>query len=534
MKQSSSVRNGIVGRLVVAAVVIAVASIGGGEFNLAPIVVLGAALLLLSGVFYFWHSWGKWRGAILPVQLASDIALVTLLVYFSGGGGSPFKLLYFLPVISAASALGTRAGVIIAVGALTAFAGLFLIDRSDFLDRLGHQLVDEAVILSLSLILVALLVGFLGARTRESEQRLKETRSELARAQIHAENIVESIRSGLVLVDSAGVLIHLNRAGRHILGIPKVETRGRDFREVLSAVPSFAERIAAALGEQRSETRVELPIERPDGSRVPVGLSTSVLCDDEGKARGAIAIFQDLTDVREFEQRMRHADRLAALGEFAAGLAHEIRNPLNAIRGSVEMIRDGIDPGSDDARLVELVLKESERLGNLVQGVLSYGRVEEGVVGRVDLGELAHEVSLLARNHSSHRSDIALDVNCRGASVLGNPEQIRQILLNLVINAFEAIEESGRVSVFLPPVSEMDLKAGEGEVAMVVQDTGCGIEAERVAQVFAPFVTSKAGGTGLGLAIVDKLVELQGGRITVESKQGQGSRFIVFLPGVGD
>lgn len=534
MRQLSSVRTGIIGRLVVAAVVIAVASIGRGEFDLAPIVVLGAAVLFLSGVFLFWHTWGRWRRVILPVQLASDIALVTLLVYFSGGVESPFKLLYFLPVISAASALGTRAGVIIAASALVAFAGLSLVGWSDSMGRLGHQLLDEAVILSLSLVLVALLVGFLGTRTRESEQRLEETRSELTRAQIHAENIVESIRSGLVLVDSAGVLIHLNRAGRGILGISGAETRGRDFQEVLSAVPPFAERIAAALGEGRSETRAELSITRPDGSRVPVGLSTSVLRDDEGKARGAIAIFQDLTDVRELEQRMRHADRLAALGEFAAGLAHEIRNPLNAIRGSVEMIRDGIDPGSDDARLVELVLKESERLGNLVQGVLSYGRVEEGVVGRVDLGELTHEVSLLARNHSSYRSDITLDVDCRGASVRGNPEQIRQILLNLVINAFEAIEGDGHVSVSLMPVSGMDLKAGEGEVAMVVQDTGCGIKTERVDQVFAPFVTSKTGGTGLGLAIVDKLVELQGGRITVESKQGQGSRFIVFLPGVGN
>jgi two-component system sensor histidine kinase PilS (NtrC family) len=534
MRQLSTVRNAIVGRLVVAAVVIGVASIGRNEFNLAPVLVLGAAVLLLSGGFYFWHSWGRWRHGIRPVQLASDIALVTLLVYFSGGGGSPFKLLYFLPVIAAASALGTRAGVIVAVAGLTAFVGLFLIERPDLLGQSGHHLLDEAVILSLSLILVALLVGFLGTRTRESEQKLEETRSELARAQIDAENIVESIRSGLVLVDSEGVLIHLNRAGRRILGVPSLATRGRDFREVLSAVPAFSKHIAAALGEQRSETRVELSVTRPDGSKVPVGLSTSVLRDNDGKERGAIAIFQDLTDVRELERRMRHADRLAALGEFAAGLAHEIRNPLNAIRGSVEMIGEGVDRGSDDAKLVELVLKESDRLSNLVQGVLRYGRVEEGVVGRVDLGELAHEVSLLARNHSSYRSEIALDVDCRGASVRGNPEQIRQILLNLIINAFEAIEGSGRVKVFLLPVSEMNSEVRRGEMAVVVEDTGCGIEAERVDQVFAPFVTSKARGTGLGLAVVDKLVELQDGRIVIESKKDRGSRFIVYLPGVGD
>ncbi len=534
MRQLSTVRSAIAGRLVVAAVVIGVASISRDDFNLAPVVVLGAVTLFLSGCFHFWHSWGRWRDAVLPVQLASDIALITLLVYFTGGIGSPFKLLYFLPVIAAASTLGTRAGVVVAVGGLAAFAGLFFIDRSGMLDRLGRQPIEEGVILSVSLILVALLVGFLGVRTRESEQRLEETRSELARAQIRAENIVESIRSGLVLVDSDGVLIHLNRAGRRILGIASLPEQGRGFRDVLSEQPDFSRHITASLGEQRSEARVELLVTRPDGSEVPVGLSTSVLRDDKGKARGAIAIFQDLTDVRELEQRMRHADRLAALGEFAAGLAHEIRNPLNAIQGSVEMIREGIDPGSDDAKLVELVLKESARLSNLVQGVLSYGRVEEGVVGRVDLGELVREVSLLARNHSSYRSEIVLGVDCSGASVRGNPEQIRQILLNLIINAFEAIVGNGRVNVFLLPAAEMNPEVLREEVAVVVEDTGCGIGMERVTQIFAPFVTSKARGTGLGLAIVDKLIELQDGRIIVESEEGRGSRFIVYLPGAGD
>lgn len=525
----------ILGRFLIAIVVVLLALLGSRSISTVPFLVLGGAAALLSLACFVWSGAGGSSIALLRVQIAADVLLVTLLAYYSGGLESPLKLFYFLPVIVASSRLGSRAGGTAAAGAVLGCLVLAFTDFTGWAEMLRAGAVEQIATLVVSFLLVAMIVGFLETRARKSEEQLRDTRADLDLALFQTENIVESLPSGLALIDSDGRLVYLNRAGAAILGIPDADGAAKDYRIVFADVPAFCDRVAAALDAGRPESRAEFFVRRRNGGSLPVGVSTSILRDGSGEERGVIAIFQDLTDARRLEERLRHDDRMTALGEFAAGLAHEIRNPLNAIRGSVDLLRESVEDEGDNRKLIDLVSRESERLGNLVQDVLQYGRMESGERESTRLAPIIHEVSLIARNHPSYRNEIEFTTevpeNVEGTV---NAEQIKRVLLNLTINAFEAVEGPGSVCISVVVRDDFASRGLEGapdcDVAIVTEDSGVGIPADRRAEVFQPFKTSKKQGTGLGLAIVDKIVQSHGGRITVASEAGRGSRFVVYIP----
>lgn len=527
-------RTVIVARLLIAVLISVAALVGGTNIEIVAIVILGVIVAALTGVYLLWERVDRVPGLLLRVQFGVDIVFVTLLAHFSGGLASPFKLLYFLPVFVGSARLGFRTGTVLAAASVAGYVFLSLVDPGGwrYLEESGAA--AEMTILILSLLLVAALVGYLSRTAEERERQLRETRAELGTARLRIANIIDSMRSGLVLVDRDGRVVHINASGARILGISEDDARGNEYRIVFADVPAFYERIAMALDAGRPESRAEFFVRKKGGGSLPVGLSTSILRDDAGEDAGVIAIFQDLTEARRVEERLRHEDRLAALGEFAAGLAHEIRNPLNAIKGSTELLRESIEAKGDEERLLDLVTREVDRLNNLVQDVLHFGRMESAERESVRLDRLLKDVAVLARNHPSYRPDIELAVEADDEiEGVANADELRRAILNLTINAFEAIQKTGKVRLLLIPrskFSERGLEAGnEYDVAIVVEDTGCGVAADRRGEIFQPFKTDKKGGTGLGLSIVDKIVQAHGGRITIASESGKGSRFVVYL-----
>ena len=533
-EQFPETRTVIVARLLIAVLIGVTALVGGTNTEIVAIVILGVIVAALTGVYFLWERYGKTPLLLLRVQFGVDIVFVTLLAYFSGGLASPFKLLYFLPVFVGSARLGFRAGTAFAGASVAGYLFLSLVDPGGwrYLEESGAA--AEITILVLSLLLVAALVGYLSRAAGESERALRDARSKLNTARLRIANIIDSMRSGLVLVDSEGRVAHINAAGARILGINEEDARGQEYRVVFADVPAFYERIAMALDAGRPETRAEFFVRKRGGGTLPVGLSTSILRDDSGGEGGVIAIFQDLTEARRIEERLRHEDRMAALGEFAAGLAHEIRNPLNAIKGSIDLLREDLEATGDEAQLLNLVTREADRLGNLVQDVLHFGRMESSERESVRLDRLTEEIAVMARNHPSYRSEIELTVEADDAvEAVGNPDELRRAILNLTINALEAIEGEGEVRLLLvqsPRFADRGLEAGdEYDVAIVVEDTGCGVSPDRRDEIFQPFKTDKKGGTGLGLSIVDKIVQSHGGRITIASEPGRGSRFVVYL-----
>ena len=525
----------IVARLLVVVAIVLTALIGGSDVERSAFVILGLIAAALTAVYLLWHASGGQPRLLMLVQCTVDVIIITLLAHFSGGLGSPFKLLYFLPVIVVAGRLGLRAGLAATGGAVAGHIVLTLTSRSSWSYLMESGAVAEIVTLLIALLLVALLEGHLARAARESEDKLRVTRSDLDTAELRIADILDGISSGLVLVDSAGAVAYLNRAGEAILGVPGEGAESKDYRLVFADVPAFCERISAALDAGRPEVRAEFFVKRRGGGSTPVGLSTSILRSAEGEDRGVIAIFQDLTDARQMEERLRHDDRLSALGEFAAGVAHEIRNPLYAIKGSIDLLKETIEPRGDEVRLIELVSREADRLNALLQDVLQYGRMESGDRESVRLDALVRDVAEIARQHPAMAptTELVVEVTEQIEGMV-NAEQIRRALLNLTINALEAIEGEGRVRLLLVPeagFAARGLAGGSGcGVALVVEDTGHGIPADRKDEVFQPFRTTKKGGTGLGLAIVDKTVQDHGGRIAVVSEPGRGSRFIMYLP----
>lgn len=527
-------RTVIVARLLVAVVIASAALVGGANVEMVAIVLLGVIVAGLTGVYLLWDRFGRMQKLLLGVQLSADIIFVTLVVYFSGGLASPFKLLYFLPVIVGSARLGFRAGTALAAAAVAGYFALSFIGPGGWGYIEASGAYAEVAILVVSLVLVAALVGYLSRTAGESGRQLGETRSELKTANVRIASIVDNITSGLVLVDSEGLVVYVNHAGARILGVSESDVRGLEYRVAFADVPAFCDRIAMALEAGSTASRAEFFIRDRGGGGTPVGLSTSILRDETGEERGVIAIFQDLTEARKIEERLRHEDRLAALGEFAAGLAHEIRNPLNAIKGSVDMLKEDLKATGDQARLLDLITRESDRMSRLVQDVLQFGRMESGERQLVRLDEMLREVGVVAKNHPSFRPGLELNVEPGSpVDVMASADELRRAFLNLTINALEAIEDRGTVTLGVIPRSEFasrGLSAGpEYGVAVMVDDTGCGIPAEKRDEIFHPFHTSKKGGTGLGLSIVDKIVQSHGGRITVASKPGGGSRFVVYL-----
>ena len=484
---------------------------------------------------------------LLATQFLVDVATVSYLLFFTGGAGSQFVPLYLLSPLLGGVFLTVRGGVTLAALAGGAYVALWVADRNGLVpsagyDGLGERLSDAAlqlrVILYVPLLfVVGVIGGHLGRTLREGRRALDQARAELNQALFDTESILENMSSGLMTVDAEGIVRHWNRAAAEILGHPPDHVRGLLYDQVLDpGLAPFAERLRATLKEGNEGSRFEVTVRTAAGREMPLGLSTSVLLDPEGKPRGVIALFQDLSQVKALEDRARRRETLAAIGELSAGIAHEIRNCLNPISGSVEVLQRELKVSGENARLLDLIVRESERLDTFIRELLDYARERPARLERLDCGGFVREVVELARRHPSATPGrrVTVAVPAHPVMVQVDSEQMKQVLVNLVINALEAIEEEGTVEVRLLAGRE---RVGRGRSARLewftcieVRDDGCGIPPEEQRAIFEPFFSTKRGGTGLGLAIAHRIVERHGGALEVESSPGTGTTMRVWLP----
>jgi two-component system sensor histidine kinase PilS (NtrC family) len=307
--------------------------------------------------------------------------------------------------------------------------------------------------------------------------------------------------------------------------VTRDETSGRPIGEILAGIEALAGL------EDRDRARLprpEIRFRRPDGEEIHLGFSSSRMKDPEGKATGQVFIFQDLTPIKQMEERVRIADRLAGVGELAAGLAHEIRNPLASIAGSSQLLREspGV-PGEEATALLEIIERESRRLNGLITDFLTYAGPTARNVQPVDLTGLVGDVAEAVRAGEARDAGISIVLPAlREISVEGDPEQLRQVMWNLVRNALQASPPGGRILV---DIFEQ-IRQGIRYAVATVSDSGPGIAPQDQARIFNPFFTTKGGGTGLGLSISQRIVHSHKGFIEVRSAPGKGSTFSVFLP----
>jgi two-component system sensor histidine kinase PilS (NtrC family) len=467
------------------------------------------------------------------LQLAGDLAIVTVLVYSSGASASVFNFLYLVVIGVAAVLLSRTEAVLCATVAAILYGGM--------VQLLAHGLLPQpplaagievspgrlrygVAITVVGFYAVAFMVSYLADNLRSARRELDVRQKALTRLQNLHGNVIATMSSGLMTTDGRGRITFVNRAGGQLLGIDPGSAPGRSLTEIGFTLP---EPDGLRLRTRGRETyRGEVEIERGSERRV-LGYSLKTLREGEHSEEGALLLFQDLTEIKKLERRARFNEQLAAVGELAAGIAHEIRNPLASISGSVQVLQGELEVGSAERRLMEIIVSESNRLSKILEDFLRFVRPQERRVADFDVALSVSEVLELFRRSEeiSDQHEVRVEVEPASSMLSGDRDQIRQILYNIAKNAVRAMPAGGTLTV---RGAEED-----GWYTIRFHDTGQGMSEEQVARLFTPFATAFDGGTGLGMAIVRRIVEDHGGAIDVDSRPGEGTSVTVLLPRTG-
>ena len=462
------------------------------------------------------------------LQLAVDIFLITWLVWYSTVVQSPYIALYIVVISVSSLFLSPRDSMVVSVGCAVAFTtcGLLMVGNSTTgsSDDAISQTVQTVGLFDIAFLVVGLLSARLAERQSRSDVRLAAATQSLANLRAFHERIVESIRSGLVTTDLEGRIYTFNAAAEEITGYRERDVRGKDASVFFGEVREHIAASLQAAEDSAANPRFESYCLTAEGLRLRLGFSMSPLFAETGETTGIIITFQDLTQIRTLEETSRRQDRLAAIGRMAASIAHEIRNPLAAMRGSIQMLRAEMDSDGSHAELMEIILRESDRLNTIITDFLSYARPRTLVQSRVDVGDLLHQTFALLR-HSPEINDkqqIEEQLPEEQLVVDADEGQLKQVFWNLARNALQAMPQGGTLRATV----EMN---SNSRVRISFSDTGRGMSPDQVEHLFEPF-SSTTGGTGLGLSIVYQIVREHGGTINVRSMEGQGTTITVELP----
>ena len=468
-------------------------------------------------------------------QVIGDLVVITGLVYVTGGTRAGFILLYPISVLSGSVLLFRRRGLVLA-GLATVFYGMLLwAVRAGLVPPQGlsdvpflpaKHLIYSIFVTGVACATVATIGAYLADSLRSAGARLEEAAVEVADLRELNKVIVDSIHSGLVIADAGGQILYVNGVAEAILGVKASETRGRSLRQVFTSWlldgPALQARAA-----HRDLARLELPYQRRDGALLDLGVSVSALATGEPRKGGFLLVFQDLTDVKRLESEVRTKEKLAAVGEMAAHLAHEIRNPLGSISGSAQVLLSESNVSEEQGRLLGIITRESKRLSDALNQFLFQARSRPVLPGPVDIASVVEEVVTLMRNGpevgSSHR--VEFDAQAGPHLCLADRDQIAQVFWNLARNGLEAMPGGG--------VLHVRLRRTDEEVILSVRDEGRGMRSEEQRTMFEPFQSRTPPGTGLGLAIVYRIVREHRGDITVRSVPSHGTEVEVRLPLVG-
>jgi two-component system, NtrC family, sensor histidine kinase PilS len=471
------------------------------------------------------HSY-NWQ---IRTQFFLDSLLITWLVWRTGDLSSPYITLYIVLVSVAGIFMKPLSTMIMAGLCCLFFIALSFLTVNSLIETFGPEQTPAKVVQIVSFHVVALLiVGLLSSKLSErhsSGMALEEAAKTLASLRALHERIVESIRSGLITTDLDGNIYTFNAAATEITGYHLDKIWGTSIYDLFGDIREQIDLSLAAAGGGEQLPRFEADLITPDGFAVRIGFSVSLLFSETNEATGLIITFQDLTEIRSMEESVRRKDRLAAVGRVAAGLAHEIRNPLGAMRGAIQVLETNTPQASIQSNLMDIILKESDRLNSIITNFLDYARPMAGEFAETDVGQaILDTLSLL--KHSPDVKDhhtLTSNLGSQPIKISADGAQLKQIFWNLARNAIHAMPNGGEFRVGLDTIPN-------NRVRITFEDTGLGMSPDQVEQLFEPFSNSTTGGTGLGLSIVYQIVRDHNGVINVRSRQGQGTVITVELP----
>lgn len=459
-------------------------------------------------LFYFVCSRFLSQPPLVWMQIIGDAVLVSSITKISGGVDSPHSLLYFLVIIYAAIFLLAKGGLLAALVASISYF-LVLFAGSNIGENLLH-LAYRVYLHTLLFVLVGVMSGFL-------VERLRKRGAEFSEIGLTEDEILQNILSGLMSLNGNGKISYFNRRAEEILEVSIKEMKGRSFGELPKRLSHLKNEIASHLEKPNIPRRKEIEIVSADASKRQIGFTMNSFLDSAGKVKGVTLNFQDVTE-------RKYTERLALLGELSASMAHEIRNPLGSIRGATEVLGESLKVEKDTKRLMELILRESDRVNRKIEEFLFLAKPREPVLKKTRLKSLINQVLSVLRYHPSYSRKIKIKkaLGRKALTVKGDGELLGQVFHNISINALNAMHGEGEFRISIVRHDDM--------VGVSFEDTGRGIKPEELKLIFKPFYSGDGKGIGLGLAIVDEIVKQHGGRIEVHSEVDKGSRFIVWLP----
>jgi two-component system sensor histidine kinase PilS (NtrC family) len=496
------------------------------QFSAAPL-----PLRLFIATILFWYSLSLFFVLLLSfwqehrlqasLQVLTDLILVSLVVHETGGWDSSLNFLYPLVIIVASVLLPRVWAQLVAALAFILYGTVLELNYYGVVPSYcathpGLKALQAIIFVNLfAFLAVAYLAGLLTAKLRQVGVQLKDTSGALENLQALHENIIHSISSGLITTGLDGRITLVNAAAQRLLERTTTELLGMPVKELfLDPVPSV----------ESQQTHAEVRFDVPGKFRRTFRVRVAALTVGDRTEHGFVYAFDDLTEIRRLEREVRMQDRLAAVGRLAAAIAHEIRNPLTSIAGSVSMLSGVPEMGEEHRRLLDIVTRESQRLNSIITDFLAYSRVKQYHFGKVDLIQLVEDtLTLMGHRMAAEKTGITIERRfaVREAYALADGDKIKQVFWNLCENAVRAMKDGGTLTVGVESLGD------DWQVAF--KDTGTGMTPQQIEKIFEPFQSNFEGGTGLGLAIVYQIMQAHEGKVWARSKPGQGTTFVLRL-----
>ena len=481
-------------------------------------------------------------------QIVIDQLFITILIYFTGGKESFFPIAYIFSIIASSTIFYKRGAIFSASLSSLLYGLLLLLQLHRWINPLGEPSIYDAsqifytlIIYMATFYIVAFLSGAISEELKKKKKELIQKQVDYNQLEAFNQNIIQSLDSGLLTIDLSGNINFLNRTAEKILGRDGESLKDTSIYDLFPKMNEVVEQVKMKVPESSSDyQRYETLLTNHEGGKIYLGFSFSPLTDPEGSLIGHTLIFQDITKFKEMEEQMKRVDKMAAVGALAAGMAHEIRNPLASLSGSIQMLKTELTLDDPQQHLMEITLRESERLNALITDFLLFAQPPQSHKIVYPIGKILEEtLDLFIHSPSFHDGIRILRPSPHeGIRISIDPDQMKQVFWNLFINAAQSMSDGGEIQVHLgkgnalgitslslsPPVRDREW------VKISIVDSGKGIPLEEKEKIFEPFFTTKENGTGLGLSIVHKIVENHKGLIKVDSELGRGSTFTIFLP----
>ncbi|MFC1538633.1 nitrogen regulation protein NR(II) [Candidatus Latescibacterota bacterium] len=498
-----------------------------------PLAVIVFGTYLLTVLYWIAHHFSGIHRLLLAIQISFDIFLVTGIVHYTGGAESSLYVLYFLSIMCASLFFRRLVSFLFSSQAAVFYILYIILYMYSNSDVIMYNIKLQIIIYSVFMFAVSLFSSYYAESVYKKDTALVRALKLLKEARLDTSDIIQSMTNGLITVNMNGLIVYLNRAAENILQINSQNAIGKKYKEIFDTrAGELVELIDKEIEKVSGGTEKEIVVLGKSGFPVPLGLTSVPLYDTDKSRRGVIINFKDLTEKNKLIEMVRQSDRMAAIGELSAAIAHEIRNPLASICNAAELLKESSAENDPDiSKLLNIIEQETERLHRISSEFLGFTRVKNPDKNKVDLNAIVEEIIILLENDPRKTENVKISNNIKkNTIVLFDRDQLVQLVMNIFINSLEELGGKGEIIIGVEDRKRYKSK----KARMVIYDTGKGFPDEALGHMFEPFFSTKNEGTGLGLALVRKLVISNDGQVFARNREGYGAEIILDIPLNGD